>query len=617
MRAAKPRRFRDLSLGLAALVGALLTLVAIVWVNIDFLEAADRNDTETREELAVCATVQDAVSDQANALGGLISTRDPRYIEPYDEGRDRLNGALIQITAFAADDPPAQRLDAASAVAAAKQWTLSFAQPWVDSVRLGHSFPSDAARDTAKKEVAEIHQAIDNLQASESRQLHLRDQAQAAAYRTSRIALLLGSAAALAFAILILGRSARQLITERRLAEETAARLAQALDQAQAGERTKTRFLANMSHEMRTPLNGVGGMTEALAHTNLDPLQRELVEAIQFSSITLDQLIGDLLSLSGDSPVERAAPALASFRLGSAVRAAAKPFEAEARDKGLGFAIEIGDCNDAMVLGDAQRLGQVLACLLSNAVKFTDQGQVRLNVQALSEGHFAFEVADSGVGFDGARKAQLFETFSQSDDSDTRRHGGAGLGLALANRLTEELGGMLEAHSSPGAGSIFRFEIELAAADDLTTEPSANLTAAHEAGAEPGDDPFRVLIVDDNPTNRKVLELILEQLGAQWVSVEDGLQAVQAASQQAFTAILMDIQMPVMDGLTATREIRRLEREANRAAAPIIIVSASCQPEHIAAGKAAGAQQHLGKPVSAQALVDALNAVLADEAQAA
>ena len=341
-----------------------------------------------------------------------------------------------------------------------------------------------------------------------------------------------------------------------------------------------------------------------------------MVEAIQFSSITLDHLIGDLLSVSGDGAAERAAPALGSFRLGSAVRAAAKPFEAEAVAKRLGFAIEIEAGADAAVLGDAQRLGQVLACLLSNAIKFTDQGKVSLTVKTLDEDRFAFEVADTGVGFDEARKAQLFETFSLSDDSDTRRHGGAGLGLALANRLTEELGGVLDAHSSPGAGSVFRFELELAAADEVTTEPPADL-AAHEVGADPDDDPFRVLIVDDNPTNRKVLELILDQLGAQWVSVEDGLLAVQAASQQAFTAILMDIQMPVMDGLTATREIRRLERQANRAAAPIIIVSASCQPEHIAAGKAAGAQQHLGKPVSAQALVDALKAVLVDEAQAA
>jgi signal transduction histidine kinase/CheY-like chemotaxis protein len=500
-------------------------------------------------------------------------------------------------------------------VTAAKEWTASFAQPWVESVRAGHSFPSDAGR--GRREAVEIHQAIDDLHARESRLLHERDRAQAAAYRTSRIALLLGSAAALAFAMLILGRTARQLITERLLAEETAARLAHALDRAQAGERAKTRFLANMSHEMRTPLNGVCGMTEVLAHTSLDPLQRDLVEAIQFSSITLDHLIGDLLSISGDGPAERGAPALASFRLASAVRAAAKPFETAARSKRLGFSIEIDQGADAMVRGDAQRLGQALGCLLSNAVKFTDRGQVRLSVQTLGEDRFAFEVADTGVGFDEARKAQLFETFSQSDDSDTRRHGGAGLGLALANRLTADLGGVLKAHSSPGAGSVFRFEIELAAADEVTAEPLADLAASQEAGVAPQDEPIRILIVDDHPTNRMVLELILEQVGAQWVSVEDGLQAVQAASREPFSAILMDIQMPVMDGLTATREIRRLEREARRPVTPVIIVSASCQPEHVAAGQAAGAQAHLGKPVNAKAVIDALNEVFQDHAQAA
>jgi CheY-like chemotaxis protein len=235
----------------------------------------------------------------------------------------------------------------------------------------------------------------------------------------------------------------------------------------------------------------------------------------------------------------------------------------------------------------------------------------------LGEDRFAFEVADTGVGFDEARKAQLFETFSQSDDSDTRRHGGAGLGLALANRLTADLGGVLKAHSSPGAGSVFRFEIELAAADEVTAEPLADLAASQEAGVAPQDEPIRILIVDDHPTNRMVLELILEQVGAQWVSVEDGLQAVQAASREPFSAILMDIQMPVMDGLTATREIRRLEREARRPVTPVIIVSASCQPEHVAAGQAAGAQAHLGKPVNAKAVIDALNEVFQDHAQAA
>ncbi len=244
---------------------------------------------------------------------------------------------------------------------------------------------------------------------------------------------------------------------------------------------------------------------------------------------------------------------------------------------------------------------------------FTERGQVRVAVRRVGEARFGVEVSDTGVGFDEFMKARMFEAFSQEDDSDTRRFGGAGLGLAVARRLAAELGGTLDAHSKPGEGSVFRFEIELATAG-AEVEPEK---AGEAAGADEAEESLCVLIVDDNAMNRKVLELILEPLGVSWLSVEDGCQAVEAARSQTFTAILMDIQMPVMDGLTATREIRRIEREADRPAVPVIIVSASCQPEHLEAGRDAGAQRHLGKPVSPQALIEALNTVVADTAQAA
>ena len=616
MRTARRRRFRDLAMGLAALIGAVLAVVVVVWVNIDTLEAADRGNAEAREELAAGETVRDAISDQMNALDGLTETRDPRYIAPSQEGRLRLDAALGHLRDHAANGPAIQRRNVAKIDHLARRWVSIVADPNIAAIRARHILPPKS--EEGAKVMAEMQTLIDQLCAAEIQHLQARQQEQAVAYGITRVALVAGGLAALVVAILILGRTARQLINERRLAEAAAAQLKEALEHARAAEVAKTRFLANMSHEMRTPLNGVAGMIDALGRTPLDARQLEFVDAIRFSSVTLDQLIGDLLSVSRDGEKPVADRVAKPFHLGSAVRVAAEPFAIRARTKGLDFALEIAPDAEVGVVGDAQKLVQLLACLLSNAVKFSHQGEVRLRVLGLAEGRFAFEVADTGIGFDDAGKAEMFETFRQSDDSDTRRYGGAGLGLALALRLADELGGVLDAHSTPDVGSTFGFEIEFGVMDSgaCSEGPATAPTRSAEAVAE-RESETRILIVDDNPTNRKLLELILDQLEIEWVSVADGLQAVEAVAAQAFAAILMDIQMPVMDGLTATREIRRLEREGGRAAAPVIIVSANCQPEHVDAGLAAGAQRHLSKPVNVQGLIDALNDVLADHQQAA
>ena len=491
-----------------------------------------------------------------------------------------------------------------------RAWSLAVAQPQVAATKVGRVPPCQLAQ---LEGMTQVGRSIDDLRDGESQLLAQRQLVLAGAYDATRTAMVIGSTAALAFVLVILGLAARQLIHEQRQAEEAARSLGEALEQAKSAERTKTRFLANMSHEMRTPLNGVAGMAQALARTRLNPTQRSLIEAIGFSASTLDHLISDLISVSRDGVAARIEHRSKTFRLGAGVRAMALPFGVDAESKGLAFAVEVEAAADVQVTGDAGSLGELLACLLSNAVKFTDHGHVRVSVRRLGAATVGIDVCDTGVGVDAAQQASMFEAFALQDDSDTRRHGGAGLGLAVALRLAEELGGTLEARSTPGEGSVFSLALELAVAE-ANAEPAA---AAAPAAAEDGEDARRVLIVDDNPTTRKVLQLILDQFGVAWVSVENGQQAVDAARAQPFTAILMDIQMPVMDGLTATREIRRLERESDRPAAPVIIVSASCEPEHVEAGRAAG-QRHLGKPVTAQALIEALNEVLVDAtAQAA
>jgi len=608
--AARRQRLWTLGLAFGGLIAAVLAVVTIVWINIGLIKKAAAEVGEAKGELAWADAVLDAASDQQNAFEGLIATHDPRYVAPYEVGQARFKHAFEQLSASSADDTTAQRREVANVGQFERNW-IAVAGPHVAAAKTGRVLapPAPGGLDGMKQ----VRRAVEYLRDVELKTLAQRQRLLDGAYGATRRAMVVGSSAALAFVLVILGLAARQLINERRRAEDAARRLGDALERAQAAERTKARFLANMSHEMRTPLNGVSGMTEALAHTKLDPLQSELVEAIRFSSATLDHLIGDLLTVSNGGVAAVVEHQTTKFHFGAAIRATALPFSIEAEAKGLAFGVAIDPAADVRVTGDPGSVGELLTCLLSNALKFTERGQVGVSARRVGEGVFSVEVSDTGVGFDEAHVAAMFETFNQEDDSDTRRFGGAGLGLSVARRLAAELGGRLEAHSTPGEGSVFSFEIEMpVASDEIGAGQSADTACADEP-----HEVMRALIVDDNSTNRKVLELILDQLGVEWVSVEDGHLAVEAACEQAFTVILMDIQMPVMDGLTATREIRRIERETGRPAVPVIIVSASCQSEHVEAGRTAGAQRHLGKPVSPQALIEALHDVLADTAQAA
>jgi signal transduction histidine kinase/CheY-like chemotaxis protein len=600
--------FRELVLGLGVFAVAGFAVAMMIWVNIDYMQAVDAADRGAREELSQVDAVIEAMLDQETGLRGYVVTSDAAFLRPYELGRARFDVALRRLTADAARDPPAERAEIASLAALAENWNESVATPQIAAVRAGRSarsynLPGMAQMDTFRARIGRLRQAEDGL-------LEARRAAEASAFNSSRMIVLLG--AALAFALIVLngGRAIGRLNARRKLAEHNALQLKDALEHARAGERAKIRFLSNMSHEMRTPLNGVAGMAEALTLTALATPQQQMVDEIRVSAAALDRLIGTLLTLARDDGGPAPPLAATVFRLDAVVRTCAAIYITEARAKGLSFDIEVASEAEGEVKGDAERLGQLLGCLLSNAVKFTEAGAVRLSVSLVGPDRYAFELADTGIGFDEATKARLFEAFGQFDDSETRRHRGAGVGLALARRLAAELGGVLDAHSVPGEGSRFTFNIQLSRIE-------GPLAAANEVIAPASEIALRVLIVDDHPTNRRVLELILDALGVEFVSVENGEQAIAAAGAEAFAAILMDIQMPVMDGLTATREIRRLERAAGKTATPIVIVSASCQPEHVQAGQIAGAQAHLGKPVSARALVEALNGVLAQTPKAA
>jgi signal transduction histidine kinase/ActR/RegA family two-component response regulator len=372
-----------------------------------------------------------------------------------------------------------------------------------------------------------------------------------------------------------------------------AAALEEALARAEAASRAKAQFLANMSHELRTPLNGVIGLAEVLARAPLDPAQSDIVAEILASSGRLNRLLGDLFDFNS-LEAGRVEIAALAFSPADVVRRAAAAFQHEAEAKGLALTIRIGADAEGRANGDPYRLGQVLEQLLSNAVKFTDRGAVTATLAAEpGDGGVAvwrFEVADTGPGFDAAQAERLFAGFELGDASATREHGGAGLGLAICRRLAALMGGRIEAFGEPGAGARFVLTVPLA-------RPQAPQTP---------DRPLRVLLADDNPTNRKVVELILQAVGAEVVSVENGAEAVVAAQAPGFDLVLMDLQMPVMDGLTAIREIRGAEAGGGGPRRPIIVLSANSSADDIAASRIAGADGHLGKPIRPDVLLAAL-----------
>ena len=378
--------------------------------------------------------------------------------------------------------------------------------------------------------------------------------------------------------------------------------LAEARDVAQSANSAKSQFLANMSHEIRTPLNGVIGVAQALAKTPLSAQQEEMLELIQSSGHTLQVLLSDILDLAR---VESGRLELSSdtFHLGRAVREAAQLYETSAEAKGLQFFVEITPEADTWIVGDVVRIKQILTNLVSNAVKFTGTGFVSLTAalgpDRVGVPTLRFSVEDTGIGFDSETRARLFSRFEQADGAITRRFGGSGLGLAISRQLAEMMGGDLDCESEPGGGSAFILTIPFNAAEAPASAPDL------VADAPEGEQAIiRVLLADDHPVNRKVVEMILSQANVELTSVENGAEAVQACRDGDFHIILMDMQMPVMDGLTATREIRLHEAAMGLTRTPIVMLTANALSEHIASAEAAGADRHLAKPFDAADLLN-------------
>jgi PAS domain S-box-containing protein len=384
-------------------------------------------------------------------------------------------------------------------------------------------------------------------------------------------------------------------VTDRRLMENE---LRRRQAEADAAAVVKAQFLANMSHEIRTPLTGVIGFAQLLATTEgLSDRARGYVDSIAAGGQTLLSIVDDVLDFSrlenGRIELEPQPQGLLSL-----FQSAIDLVQHDAANKGLALRFEPDDDLPSTVRVDASRLRQVLLKLLANAIKFTPSGGVTVAVsyQPQGVGRVRVEVTDTGVGIAPEHSDRLFQHFSQVDGSNTRQFGGAGLGLAIAKGLVEAMGGEIGVRSSQNQGSTFWFTIEAPVADDGPAE-----VAGENQDRDMDMEPLRILVVDDVAANRELIKAMLAQFDVQLVEATNGFEAVEVAAQAGFDLILMDIQMPGMDGLTATRAIRAASGP-NRTT-PILAVSASILPTELEACFEAGMDAHVGKPINPAALL--------------
>ena len=383
------------------------------------------------------------------------------------------------------------------------------------------------------------------------------------------------------------------------------AELIEARNAAEAANASKSAFLATISHEIRTPLNGILGMAQAMHRDELPDVQRERLDVIRQSGETLLAVVNDVLDLSkigaGKLELEDV-----EFDLAAAITSAHATFAPVAAEKGLAFDLEVGACARGVYRGDPVRIRQILYNLISNALKFTEAGEVRVRLSR-ADSVLTLEVSDTGVGIPIERQKALFQPFVQADASTTRRYGGSGLGLSICRELSMLMDGAITVTSAPGMGSTFTVRLPLPFVRSAARESEA---AQPEQSVEDGLGALRVLAAEDNPVNQMVLRTLLEQVGVKLKIVENGREAVDAWAGGEWDLILMDAQMPEMDGVEAASAIRAAEAAQGRQRTPIIALTANAMAHQVDAYRECGMDATVAKPVEVARLFAAMRDVL-------
>jgi two-component system sensor histidine kinase RpfC len=391
-------------------------------------------------------------------------------------------------------------------------------------------------------------------------------------------------------------------------------RLEAALKQAEAANLAKRRFVSTVSHELRTPLNAIIGMSSLLQNTRLNEEQTDMLQSLDTASKAMLSLVEDVLDFS-KIEAGKLSSHLTQFDLHALVAGTGDMFKYQASARGLTLDVRIDAAVPAVVWGDPRHLRQVLANLLSNAVKFTHAGgvvlRVRLRERLLQEVILLFEVEDSGIGIPAEAQSVIFESFTQADDSTSRRYGGTGLGTTISRQLVELMGGKLELRSTVGVGSVFSFSLTMPLQVNGVRPPEEE---GNTVDVEPAGARYHVLVAEDEPLNSKVIRKVLERAGHHCLLVDNGRAALDLLGRHEFDAAIFDMNMPVMDGLEAAKAYQAMTPAFARI--PIIMFSASVSTEERSACLAAGIADFVSKPIQTSLLMAALDRVTAGRPRA-